>query len=169
MATEPVPEEKHLCFQENQKGACFDTLLGPYLLGAGKITVTDPYIRKFYQVRNFMEFIETVAKHKTRDKEVFVHLVTSRDEFRTEQQKEWFEKIKESSVSAGIDFTWEFDETGTIHARHIITNHGWKILLDRGLDIFGHYEMSDSFVLENRLQSFRPCKAFEVTFVKFQT
>lgn len=169
IATEPGPEEKHLCFQENQKGACFDTLLGPYLLGARRITVTDPYIRKFYQVRNFMEFIETVAKHKTRDEEVLVHLVTSREEFRTEQQEEWFEKIRASSVSAGIDFTWEFDETGTIHARHIITDHGWKILLDRGLDIFGHYEMNDSFVFENRLQSFRPCKAFEVTFVKFQT
>ena len=25
-----------------------------------------------------------------------------------------------------------------IHARHIVTDHGWKISLDRGLDIFQH-------------------------------
>lgn len=164
--TEPTPKERHLSFEENQKGISFDVLLGPYLLGATKITITDPYIRMFYQVRNFMEFLETVVKHKAQDKEVFVHLVTSQDEFKAEQQKEWLEKIKESSTSVGVEFTWEFDETGTIHARHVVTDHGWKILLDRGLDIFGHYEMNDAFTFENRLQKFRPCKAFEVTFIR---
>ena len=64
---EPVLKEKHLTFQENQKGLSFDTLLGPYLKGATVITVTDPYIRLFYQVRNFMEFLETVVKHKAPD------------------------------------------------------------------------------------------------------
>ena len=58
---EPVLKEKHLTFQENQKGLSFDTLLGPYLKGATAITVTDPYIRLFYQVRNFMELLETVV------------------------------------------------------------------------------------------------------------
>ena len=66
----------------------------------------------------------------------------------------------------GIDFTWEFDESGTIHARHIVTDHGWKILLDRGLDIFQHYEMNEAFAFSNRMQSFRSCKAFEATFIK---
>ncbi|MCY4379638.1 MAG: BREX system Lon protease-like protein BrxL [Candidatus Dadabacteria bacterium] len=166
MAAESIPKEKHLSFQENQKGISFDVLLGPYLRGAKRVTVTDPYVRMFYQVRNFMEFIETVVKHKAQDEEVLVHLVTSRDEFKVEQQKEWFEKIQESSISVGVEFTWEFDETGTIHARHVVTDHGWKILLDRGLDIFGHYEMNDAFTFENRIQKFRPCKTFEITFIK---
>jgi hypothetical protein len=61
---------------------------------------------------------------------------------------------------------WELDGSGTIHARHIATDTGWKILLDRGLDIFQHYDMQDAFALSNRLQKFRRCKAFEVTFVK---
>lgn len=163
---ESVPKEKHLSFQENQKGISFDTLLGPYLRGATKVTITDPYVRMFYQFRNFMEFLETVVKHKAQEEEVLVHLVTSQDEFKMEQQKEWFEKIKESSTSVGVEFTWEFDETGTIHARHVVTDHGWKILLDRGLDIFAHYEMNDAFTFENRLQEFRPCKAFEITFIR---
>jgi len=163
---EPALKEKHLTFQENQKGLSFDTLLGPYLKGATAITATDPYIRLFYQMRNFMEFLETVVKHKAPDEEVSVHLVTTEDEFKGEQQKENFEKMKESASAVGVNFTWEFDGTGTIHARHIVTDHGWKISLDRGLDIFQHYEMNDAFTFANRLQQYRPCKAFEVTFIK---
>ena len=164
--TEPPLKEKHLTFQENQKGLSFDSLLGPYLKGATTITVTDPYIRLFYQLRNFMEFLETVVKHKAPDEEVSVHLVTTEDEFKGDQQKENFEKMKESASAVGVNFTWEFDGTGTIHARHIVTDHGWKISLDRGLDIFQHYEMNDAFTFANRLQQYRPCKAFEVTFIK---
>ncbi|SDN62693.1 BREX system Lon protease-like protein BrxL [Vreelandella arcis] len=167
----PEPEkqglqEKHLTFQENQKGVSFDTLFGPYLKDTKRITVTDPYIRLFYQIRNLMEFFETIVKNKAQEDEVVVHLVTARDEFKGELQDESFEKIQVSARLVGIDFTWEFDETGTIHARHIVTDNGWKILLDRGLDIFQHYEMNDAFSFTNRLQQFRSSKAFEVTFIK---
>jgi ATP-dependent Lon protease len=164
----PAPKplsEGHLVFQENQRGISFDTLLGPYLSGASRINITDPYIRLFYQIRNLMEFLETVVKHKPKEEEVAVHLITTEDEFKSDQQKENFLKIKESCGTVGIEFTWEFDATGTIHARHIVTDHGWKILLDRGLDIFQHYEMNDAFTFANRLQQYRPCKAFEVTFI----
>ena len=163
---EPVLKEKHLTFQENQKGISFDTLLGPYLRGASSISITDPYIRLFYQVRNFMEFLETVVKYKAPDEEVAIHLITTEDDFKGEQQKDNFEKIKESSNAVGINFTWEFDNTGTIHARHIVIDHGWKISLDRGLDIYQNYEMNDAFTFANRLQQYRACKAFEVTFIK---
>ncbi len=74
--------------------------------------------------------------------------------------------IQEAGATAGIQFSWEFDGSNTIHARHIVTDHGWKILLDRGLDIFQHYEMIDAFAVSNRLQKFRSCKAFEVTYLK---
>lgn len=165
-ASEPVLEEKHMTFQENQKGLSFEGLFGPYLKGAGKITVTDPYIRLFYQVRNFMEFLEAIVKNKPQEDEVAIHLVTVRDEFKGDLQEDSFEKIRESARTVGIDVTWEFDESGSIHARHIVTDHGWKISLDRGLDIFQHYEMNDAFAFANRLQKFRSSKAFEVTFIK---
>ncbi len=162
----PVLKEQHLTFKENQKGICFDSLLGPYLSEASKITITDPYVRLYYQVRNLMELIETIVKHKTLDDEVSVHLVTSEDEFKGDQQKDYFEKIQESCNAIGVNFTWEFDDSGTIHARHIVTDHGWKISLDRGLDVFQHYEMNDTFTFANRLQQYRQCKAFEVTFLR---
>ncbi len=160
------PEVKHLTFQENQKGVSFDILFGSYLEGATTITVTDPYIRLYYQIRNFMEFLETVVKHKAPDEEVDVHLVTIEDESRGEQQREHFEKMKESATAIGVNFSWKFEGSRNIHARHIVTDTGWKISLDRGLDIFQHYEMNDTFAFANHLQQHRQCKAFEVHFVR---
>ena len=159
-------KEQHLSFQENQKGVSYDSILGPYLKGADRITITDPYIRLFYQIRNIMELLETILKNKPEENEIIVHLVTTADDFKHDQQQEYFEKITKSCATAGICFTYEFDQTNTIHARHIVTDHGWKILLDRGLDIFQHYEMNDAFTFSNRLQQCRSCKAFEVTFIK---
>lgn len=160
-----APKEQHLVFQENQRGVSFDNLFGPYLRGAHKITVTDPYIRLFYQVRNMMELLETVAKHKTEDDIVDVHLVTVEDEFKGEQQKELLFQVQISVQPAGIRFTWEFDTSSTAHARHIVTDNGWKILLDRGLDIFQHYDMNEALSINNRLQEYRSCKMFEVTYL----
>ncbi len=165
-AHEPSPKEKHLTVLENRQGISYDSLFGPYLQGAGRIIITDPYIRLFYQARNLMEFLETVAKRKSPDETVVVHLITIEDDFRGDQQRGWFETMLRSCSTAGIDFTWAFDGTGTIHARHIVTDTGWKILLDRGLDIFQHYEMNDPFSFANRLQEFRSCKGFEMTVVR---
>lgn len=158
--------EKHVTFSENQRGVSYDTLLGPYLKNAGKIVITDPYIRLFFQVRNLMEFLETVAKVKQDEDEVAVHLLTVEDNFKGPQQLENLQKMQDACAPIGIQFTWEFDGSNTIHARHIVTDNGWKILLDRGLDIFQHYEMNDTFSIANRLQKHRQCKAFEVTFIK---
>lgn len=158
--------EQHLTFQENQRGLSFERLFGPYLRGAKTITLTDAYIRLFHQVRNLMELLETVAKVKNKEDDVKFHLITREDEFKGVQQREYLEKITESSSAVGIEFTWGYDTSGTIHARHIVTDHGWKILLDRGIDVFQHYDMNDAFAFANRLQQFRQCKAFEVTFLK---
>jgi len=166
IASAKVLKEQHRTFQENQKGISYDVLFGPYLRGASQIIITDPYIRLFYQVRNLMEFIESAVKFKSQDEEIAIHLITAEDDFKADHQTESLEKIKKSCAAIGIHFTWEFDGTGTIHARHIVTDNGWKILLDRGLDIFQNYEMNDAFTFANRLQQHRACKAFEVTFIK---
>ncbi len=160
------PKAGHFTFNENQKGVTFDKLFGPYLVGAQNITITDPYIRAFHQVRNVMELIETIAKTKSPADEVEVHLVTCLDGIRPEKQAENLGAIAASCEGVGITFTWEFDETNTIHARHIVTDTGWKIALDRGLDIFQQYELNDAFSFANRLQQFRSVKAFEVIYLK---
>lgn len=159
-------QEGHLTFMENQRGVSYDGIIGPYLKGAQHITITDPYIRLYYQTRNLMELLETIVKLKAGDEEVVVSLITVEDEFKGEQQREWLEKIQNSMFGVGIKFAWSFDTSGSQHARHIVTDTGWKISLDRGLDIFQHYDMNDSFQLSNRMQEQRACKAFEVTYIR---
>jgi ATP-dependent Lon protease len=165
-APEPALREQHLTWQENQRGLTFDNLFGPYLKDARQITITDPYIRMYHQLRNLMELMETLAKIKPVEDEVAVHLITGEDDFKGVQQKEQLQQIADACLAIGIRFTWEFDASGTIHARHIVTDHGWKILLDRGLDVFQRYEMNNSFEFANRMQQYRQCKAFEVTFIR---
>ena len=164
-ASQPLKEGNYT-YQENQRGVSFDNLLGPHLKEAKKITITDPYIRLYYQARNLMELLETIAKYKADDDEVEVHLITVEDDFKGLQQEEWFEDIQKTVATVGISFTWKFDENHTIHARHIVTDNGWKIQLDRGLDIFQPYDMNDTFSISNRLQKYRTCKAFEVTYLR---
>ncbi len=71
----------------------------------------------------------------------------------------WVAKLVHDTGDNYLDFF-------RLHARHIMTDHGWKISLDHGLDIFQHYEMNDAFSFANRLQQYRACKAFEVTFIR---
>jgi len=163
---EAALKEHHLVVMENQRGISYDGLFGPYLRAATHITITDPYIRLYYQARNLMELLETVVKYKNEEDEVVVSLVTVEDETKGEQQREWLNQIQSSMLTVGIKFAYSFDNSGVQHARHIVTDTGWKISLDRGLDIFQHYDMNDSFQLSNRIQKQRPCKAFEVTYIR---
>ena len=161
-------KEGHVEIKENQKGISYEKLFSPYIKGAEKITITDPYIRIFYQIRNLMEFIEMVVKNKPIEDEVQIHLITIKDDRDPMSQLENFEQMRDVVQTAGVVFSWEFDNNNTIHARHIVTDTGWKISLDRGLDIFQHYEMNNSLDLSNRLQEFRGCKGFEVTYIKME-
>lgn len=162
----PLLQEGHLTFSENQRGVSFDDLFGPYLQGAGRIVITDAYIRMFYQARNLMELLELIVRQKAEEDEIEVHLVTTRDEFNGDNQQEYLQKMQDNLAPAGVQFDWEFVDGPAIHARHIVTDHGWKILLDRGLDIFQRYEMNEAFAITNRIQRYRPVKAFEITYLR---
>jgi ATP-dependent Lon protease len=163
------PREGHRVFSENQKGVTFADLFWPWIDGATKIVITDPYIRMFHQVRNLMEFIEVIAQRKAPEEEVAVHLVTCLDEVYPDKQQANLVAVETAGAGAGIRFSWKFDGTHAIHARHIVSDTGWKISLDRGLDIFQKFEMNDAFSLANRLQIYRQVKGFEVTYIRNKT
>ena len=162
----PAPQDGHKVFTENRKGVSYDILFGPYIDGATRIIVTDPYIRYFYQTRNMMEFVEMVIQRKAPEDQVAVHLVTGPDDGNVTQQRELLESISTACLGSGVDFTWAFDTSGTAHARDIVTDTGWKIVLDRGLDIFQAPIRKDGFSLGERLQEHRVIKGFYVTYVR---
>ena len=163
---EPVVKEQHLVFHENQRGLSFDKLFSPYLVGAKRIIITDPYLRMFHQLRNLMELMETISKLQGPEDEVVVHVVTVEDDSNGDRQTESLQKIADACTGVGIQFSWAYDTSGTKHDRDITTDTGWKILLGRGLDVFQRFELNDAFSFANRLQQHRQCKEFSVTFVR---
>ena len=162
----PLTTEGHHVFAENRKGISYDKLFGPYLDGASRIVVTDPYIRYFYQTKNMMEFVEMVIQRKALEEQVAIHLVTGPDDGNVQKQRELLESITEACIGTGVDFTWAFDGSGTAHSRDIVTDTGWKIVLDRGLDIFQAPIRRDGFSLGDRLQEHRMLKNFYVTYLR---
>ena len=166
--TKPELQPEHIVFAENRKGVTYDDLFGPYLADATEIVVTDPYIRHFYQAKNFMELILTILRYKAPEANVQLRLITCADsasEYK-QKQRDLLDQIVDACAGSDIEFTWFFDETDTSHARHIMTDTGWKISLDRGLDIFQHVGSGGAFNLAGAMQERRAVKAFEVTYIR---
>jgi ATP-dependent Lon protease len=174
--TETLPEnqddlqEMSQQIEENQKGISFDILLGKYLKNAHNITIIDRDIRTYEQIKNLMELLETVIKFKSEDEEITLNLITQEDEVNNNQQKDAFSRITQSCLSVGINFKYSLKRQEEItQGCQIITDHGWEILLSEGLDIFQKYEQNDLFTFTNRLPQLRLCKAFEITYLSYQS
>lgn len=159
------PQPGHIVVRENSKGFSFRRLFAEHLRGARQVTLVDPYIRAFWQVRNFMEFVQLVHELTPEGEETKVNLVTKSDPERCVEQDENLRKIQESCIGSRVSVEFEYDKTDALHARSITTGHGWKISLDRGLDIFQRYEIG-LFCLAASVQEERLTKAFEVTYIR---
>lgn len=123
---------KTIRIREGQMGHSYQSLFGPYLRGATKIYLTDPYVRLEYQIRNLMEFINIID---TSDKEVEVNLITTaEDEYEAISLEVKYNEIRASAAQHGVVFKYEF--TPTVHDRSIKLDNGWNIYMGRGLDIF---------------------------------
>lgn len=166
--SESVLEPYHKAYPDGVRGVSFDRLFGRYLDGATEIDVQDPYLLTFVQMKNFMELLEAIARRKKPEDEISVNLLTIKD--RTNEgyynQKANFGQMQDQFATHGIKFNYTFDDAEKIHARGITTNTGWKIIIDRGLDIFLKYNLRDPFSAQVGLQEARRCRAFEITVVK---
>ena len=94
-----------------------------------------------------------------------VHLKTQSDMDSCVKQEENLNQITESFTGSRVAFTWEFDHSPNFHARSITTDTGWKITIDRGLDIFQKYE-SGPFSLEQAIQEARLTRGAEITYLR---
>nr|WP_241878412.1 MIT C-terminal domain-containing protein [Psychrobacter sp. PraFG1]UNK04894.1 hypothetical protein MN210_12315 [Psychrobacter sp. PraFG1] len=74
------------------------------------------------------------------------------------------DQLEGQASKVGINLTVDYLEEGKIHARSISIDTGWKISLDRGLDIFQSYGGHLSFA--DRLQEMRACKGFDITYIQ---
>lgn len=151
---------KTIHIREGETGHSYKKLFGPYLKGATKIMVVDPYVRLEYQIRNFIIFagiLDTTAG------QVELKLTTSAEDAYQEKIQE--QKLKEISTSLaqnGIIFTFEFDPK--IHDRSIRLDNGWSIYPGRGLDIYQKPE--SKYELSEIDQTKRKCRKTDIIFQK---
>ena len=157
-------QEEHLVVPENSKGWSYRRLFGDYLRGATGIIIRDPYIRAFHQVRNLVEFLRMVNEITPTGDEVTIHLITGSDQESMEKQVENLGQVQDSFADTSTPFTWEIDASPNFHARSITTNHGWKITLDRGLDLFQYFEFSP-FSAAAAVQEARLVKGCEINYI----
>jgi ATP-dependent Lon protease len=162
---EAVPETGHVVVPENSKGWSYRRLFADHLKGASEITIRDPYVRMFFQARNLMEFLQMVHDLVDEGDEVAVHLVTQSDPDSCVKQEENLNQLVDTFTGSKVSFSWEFDHNPNFHARNITTDTGWKITMDRGLDIFQKYE-TGPFSLEQAMQEARLTRGVEVTYLK---
>ena len=161
-----VLAEGHRDFIAGQRGVSYETLLLPYLRGASKITITDPYIRTPHQGRNLADLLSLLAAAKDDADEIEVVLVTTEEpkaEFK-QRQLLMLKDIKDASDTVGVRLAVRLDDT--IHDRRIETNHGWRIDLGKGLDIWQR-SSDNPFDFGRNRQEFRLIgSAFSVHYVK---
>ena len=154
--------EGRLSYAEDQRGVTYDKLFGAFVAGARNITIVDPYIRLFYQIRNYAEFLETVFNYTERTEEVHVHLVTKHaDKQHIDDQLANLAAVRDSFGQLGITVTYEFSDTA--HDRYIESDTGWIVTLGRGLDIFQQYDASWLSPMA-RKQQLRKVKEFTVIY-----
>ncbi|WP_395734228.1 BREX system Lon protease-like protein BrxL [Prosthecobacter sp.] len=159
------PQPDHVVIPENTKGWSYRRLFAKHLKGARTITISDPYVRMFFQARNLMEFLQMVHELVPEGDEVTVHLRTQSDPDSCVKQAENLNQIADSFLGSRIAFTWEDDPSPNFHARNITTDTGWKITIDRGMDIFQRYE-TGPFSLAQAMQEARLTRGAEVTYFK---
>lgn len=157
----PYPAGTRIDFEDGQLGFSYEKYFGPYLDGAKEIQIVDPYVRLPYQFRNLIEFLQSVIRHKDPSEEVIVTLTTGRDYDFWEDQKTRLETVIQNCKDQGIDFDYKIDEFA--HARDIETDTGWKITLDRGLDVFQNTgKPGDMLSFYSGMQEIRPVKKFYI-------
>ncbi len=160
-----TPQPGHVVIPENTRGWSYGRLFAKHLRGANKITISDPYVRMFHQAKNLMELLQVIHDIVEEGDEVAVHLITQSDPTTCVKQEENLNQIVATFTGSKVAFSWEYDHSPNFHARNIVTDTGWKITIDRGLDFFQKYE-TGAFSLEQAIQEARLTRGAEITYLR---
>jgi ATP-dependent Lon protease len=124
--------EQHFTIFYDATGHSYETIIGPYLMGAKEVTVEDPYIRAIHQVQNLIRFCEMVVKHSTINK---INLITSYNEkTNLSEMRDNLDELKQSLLE--IDIILDIKLDLNMHDREIRLDNDWVIKIGRGLDFY---------------------------------
>lgn len=152
--------ERHFTIMYGDVGHSYESIIGPYLLGAKAVVIEDPYIRLHHQIQNFVRFCESVLKVSSIRK---ITLITGYDDkTQLAEIAEKMEELKQSLLE--LDVELEVKLNPNIHDREIRIDNGWIVKIGRGLDFYqkpggwfevGVNDMSLRKCLETKVDIFR--------------
>lgn len=126
------PKEQHFTILYGDTGRSYESIIGPYLMGAKEVIVEDPYIRLTHQVQNFVRFCETVVKLSAVKR---IRLVTGYDdETQLAETKTRLDELAQSLLE--MDIVLDVKLNRALHDREIRLDNGWIIKIGRGLDFY---------------------------------
>jgi len=153
-------KEQHFNIMYGDIGYSYESILGPYLVGAKAVTIEDPYIRLQHQIQNFVRFCETILRAGSVKS---IKLLTGYDD--NTQLADIAEKLDELKQSLlDMDVELEVKLNPNLHDREIRLDNGWVIKIGRGLDFYqkpsswfevGANDLSLRKCLETKVDIFR--------------
>jgi len=139
-ANQPEAQEQHYTIHYGDTGYGFDRIFLPYLRGATKVEIEDPYIRASHQISNFIRFCELLVRSSDIQS---IKLNTASDD--NSQQvvvSAKLDALAEDLKGHGVELIYGFDQN--LHDREARFDNGWVVKIGRGFDIYQKVEKSDS-------------------------
>ena len=161
------PKEHEFIIEDGEVGYTYESIMLPYLTGATRVEINEPYIESPHQLHNFVRFCEVILKEVSIDKislntKFDYNSVANENENEKNRKNEkiriGFQQLKNDLKQRDITLDITFDET--LHHRQIEIDNGWNINLCRGLDIY-HYN-DGFFTIGANDFSYRKCKKTKV-------
>lgn len=157
-------KEQHFTILYGDTGYSYESIIGPYLVGAKSLVIEDPYIRLQHQIQNFVRFCETILKAGTVKR---ITLITGHDDNTPlAEMAEKLEELKQSLLE--LDVELEVKLNPNIHDREIRLDNGWVIKIGRGLDLYqkpaswfevGAHDLNLRKCLETKVDIFKATNA----------
>ena len=133
-------KERHFKIHYGETGHSYESIIGPYLVGATEVVIEDAYVRATHQVINFIRFCEAVVKCPTIRKIRLVSVFP--DDGGQDDVGNKLEELKQSLLEFDVEL--EILLKAQLPDRRIHVNNGWIIQFARGLDFYQQPHNSNS-------------------------
>lgn len=164
----PEAVEKTLKIMYGDTGFGYRRVFSPYLKGAKRIIIHEPYLVKSYQQVDLLQFLELVAEIGDC---TMIKVYTGPGE-RMEEKNNITSALDEiadslANTGTGIEMAYEFDNNA--HDRYIDLDNGWEITLGRGLHYFQNINVGRKFLqIGSYDNDMKPCLETKIDFRKIK-
>ena len=154
---------KELWIGHGERNVTYDKIFGRILDDSvGSVQIFDPFIRSYRQIQYLTEFCEVLVHRCPNLRSI--ELITKLDDEEGEEKKEnkqeaEFAKIMEDLWEGRFRIKFSFKYDPELHDREVRFDHGWRVKLGRGLELFQPTGRIGKFK-----QELRECKKCSIDF-----